>query len=50
MPFSGQNGGFLMAFKQMIEMYDFLENPKVDGKAVASLLKRRGADRAGAKL
>jgi len=38
-----------MAFKQMIEMYDFLENPKVDGKAVASLLKRRGADRVEVK-
>lgn len=38
-----------MAFKQVIEMYDFLEDPQVDGKRVATLLKKRGADRVEVK-
>lgn len=38
-----------MALRQVIEIYDFLENPKVNGKAVASLLKKRGVDRVEVK-
>ena len=34
-----------MALKQVMEIYDLLEDPKVNGKRVVSLLKKRGADR-----
>jgi len=38
-----------MALKQVIEIYDLLEDPKVNGKRVAALLKKRGADRVAVK-
>jgi len=34
-----------MSLKHVIEIYDLLEDPKVNGKQVASLLKGRGVDR-----
>jgi len=38
-----------MSLKQVIEIYDLLEDPKVNGKRVASLLKKRGVDRVQVK-